>query len=157
MDRLSHQIPLEIPKDYTASDLEEEHKVAYFREDLGINLHHWHWHLVYPFDAPIEIVQKDRRGELFYYMHQQVLARYNLERFSNGLQRTKRLLNLREPIPEGYFPKLDSLVSSRVWPARAANTQLRVCTTKLRQGFVQINSLLKEEFLVTLRTLCAGY
>ena len=69
------QIPLEIPKDYTASDLEEEHKVAYFREDLGINLHHWHWHLVYPFDAPMEIVNKDRRGELFFYMHQQVIAR----------------------------------------------------------------------------------
>lgn len=118
------RIPLEIPKDYTASDLEEEHKVAYFREDLGINLHHWHWHLVYPFDAPVEIVRKDRRGELFYYMHQQVLARYNMERFSNRLQRTKRLINLREPIVEGYFPKLDSLVSSRVWPARAANTGL---------------------------------
>ncbi|XP_034237614.1 phenoloxidase 1-like [Thrips palmi] len=118
------RVPLEIPKDYTASDLEEEHKVAYFREDLGINLHHWHWHLVYPFDAPLNIVRKDRRGELFSYMHQQILARYNLERFSNGLQRVKRLLNLREPIPEGYFPKLDSLVSSRVWPARASNTVL---------------------------------
>ncbi|KAJ1524517.1 hypothetical protein ONE63_011009 [Megalurothrips usitatus] len=118
------RVPLVIPKDYTASDLEDEHKVAYFREDLGINLHHWHWHLVYPFDAPREIVDKDRRGELFYYMHQQVLARYNMERFSNGMQRTKRLLNLREPIPEGYFPKLDSLVSSRVWPARTANTKL---------------------------------
>ncbi|XP_026277611.1 phenoloxidase 2 [Frankliniella occidentalis] len=118
------RLPIIIPKDYTASDLEEEHKVAYFREDLGINLHHWHWHLVYPFDAPIEIVRKDRRGELFYYMHQQVLARYNMERFSNGLQRVKRLIDLREPIAEGYFPKLDSLVSSRVWPARASNTRL---------------------------------
>lgn len=67
--------PLAIPRDYTASDLEEEHKVAYFREDLGINLHHWHWHLVYPFEASPEIVNKDRRGELFYYMHQQIMAR----------------------------------------------------------------------------------
>ena len=63
-------------RDYTASDLDEEHRVAYFREDIGINLHHWHWHLVYPFDAPRNIVEKDRRGELFYYMHQQILARY---------------------------------------------------------------------------------
>lgn len=68
--------PIEIPRDYTASDLEEEHRVAYFREDLGINLHHWHWHLVYPFDGAREIVNKNRRGELFYYMHQQVIARY---------------------------------------------------------------------------------
>ena len=52
--------------------------------------------------------------------------RYNMERFSNRLQRVKRLINLREPIVEGYFPKLDSLVSSRVWPARASNTMLTV-------------------------------
>jgi len=62
--------------DYTATDLEPEHKVAYFREDLGINLHHWHWHLVYPFDAALSIVNKDRRGELFYYMHEQIMARW---------------------------------------------------------------------------------
>lgn len=65
--------PIIIPRDYTASDLEPEHRLWYFREDIGINLHHYHWHLVYPFDAAnIEIVRKDRRGELFYYMHEQV-------------------------------------------------------------------------------------
>lgn len=122
----SLQIPLEIPRDYTASDLDEEHRLAYFREDLGINLHHWHWHLVYPNDAPREIVNKDRRGELFYYMHNQLLARYNAERFSNQLARVKRYVNIREPIPEGYFPKLDSLVSSRNWPPRHRNASLSV-------------------------------
>ncbi|CAH1396533.1 unnamed protein product [Nezara viridula] len=118
------RIPLEIPRDYTASDLDIEHRVAYFREDLGINLHHWHWHLVYPFDAPREIVNKDRRGELFFYMHQQIMARYNMERLCNNLARTKRLVNWRDPLEEGYFPKLDSLVASRVWPPRFANTKL---------------------------------
>ncbi|KAE8573876.1 Putative prophenoloxidase [Halyomorpha halys] len=118
------RVPLEIPRDYTASDLDIEHRVAYFREDLGINLHHWHWHLVYPFDAPREIVNKDRRGELFFYMHQQIMARYNMERLCNNLARTKRLVNWRDPLEEGYFPKLDSLVASRVWPPRFANTKL---------------------------------
>jgi tyrosinase len=33
--------------------------------------------------------------------------------------------NLREPIKEAYFPKMDSMVVSRAWPARAANTQLQ--------------------------------
>ncbi|XP_045478104.1 phenoloxidase 1-like [Harmonia axyridis] len=116
--------PIEIPRDYTASDLEEEHRVAYFREDLGINLHHWHWHLVYPFEGPREVVNKNRRGELFYYMHQQVIARYNFERLCNYLKRTERLLNLREPIKEAYFPKLDSLVASRSYPARVANQSI---------------------------------
>lgn len=67
------RMPIIVPKDYTASDLEPEHRLWYFREDIGINLHHWHWHLVYPFEAANDaIVRKDRRGELFYYMHQQV-------------------------------------------------------------------------------------
>lgn len=69
-------MPVTIPVNYTANDSEPEQRVAYFREDIGINLHHWHWHLVYPFDsADRAIVNKDRRGELFYYMHQQIIAR----------------------------------------------------------------------------------
>ncbi|CAH0557365.1 unnamed protein product [Brassicogethes aeneus] len=116
--------PIEIPKDYTASDLEEEHRLAYFREDLGINLHHWHWHLVYPFEAARAVVDKNRRGELFYYMHQQIIARYNFERLCNDLKRVDRLVELKEPIKEAYFPKLDSLVSSRAWPSRVTNQTL---------------------------------
>nr|Q8I6K1.1 RecName: Full=Phenoloxidase 1; AltName: Full=Prophenoloxidase-I; Flags: Precursor [Holotrichia diomphalia]BAC15603.1 prophenoloxidase-II [Holotrichia diomphalia] len=118
------RVPIEIPRDYTASDLEVEHRVAYFREDLGINLHHWHWHLVYPFEGAEQVVRKDRRGELFYYMHQQVIARYNLERFCNALKRVTRFTEWKDPIPEAYFPKLDSLVASRAWPARVTDQKL---------------------------------
>lgn len=111
--------PIIIPRDYTATDLEEEHRLAYWREDIGVNLHHWHWHLVYPFTASdLRIVAKDRRGELFFYMHQQIIARYNCERLCNSLKRVKKFSNWREPIPEAYFPKLDSLTSSRGWPPR---------------------------------------
>nr|BAM76812.1 prophenoloxidase 2 [Mythimna separata] len=114
--------PIIIPRDYTATDLEEEHRLAYWREDIGVNLHHWHWHLVYPFTASQRsIVAKDRRGELFFYMHQQLIARYNCERLNNSLKRVKKFSNWREPIPEAYFPKLDSLTSSRGWPPRQAN------------------------------------
>jgi len=72
---LLQQTPIEIPHDYSANNLDAEHRISYFREDIGINLHHWHWHLVYPFDGPLNIVNKNRRGELFYYMHQQIIAR----------------------------------------------------------------------------------
>lgn len=70
--------PIEIPKSYTASDEEIENRLWYFREDIGINLHHWHWHLVYPFESftPL-IVFKHRRGELFYYMHEQVFNQFH--------------------------------------------------------------------------------
>ncbi|CAH1402250.1 unnamed protein product [Nezara viridula] len=116
--------PIEITVDYTASDLDQEHRLAYFREDVGLNLHHWHWHLVYPYEGPDSVVKKDRRGELFYYMHQQVMARYNTERLCNHLPRVKRFINWREPIEEGYFPKIDTLVATRSWAPRFNNTKL---------------------------------
>nr|WGN96286.1 setae polypeptide [Ochrogaster lunifer] len=120
------RIPITIPRDYTATDLEEEHRLAYWREDIGVNLHHWHWHLVYPFTATQRsIVAKDRRGELFFYMHQQMIARYNGERLNNALRRVQKFSNWREPIPEAYYPKLDSLTSSRGWPPRQANMTWR--------------------------------
>ncbi|XP_047538254.1 phenoloxidase subunit 2-like [Vanessa atalanta] len=116
------RIPIIIPRDYTATDLDIEHRMAYFREDIGVNLHHWHWHLIYPFSAnQLSIVAKDRRGELFYYMHSQIIARYNGERLNNSLARVKKFSNWNEPIPEAYFPKLDSLTSSRGWPPRQAD------------------------------------
>lgn len=66
------RIPMEIQMNFTASDREQEQRLAYFREDIGVNMHHWHWHLVYPGEGPLNVVRKDRRGELFYYMHSQV-------------------------------------------------------------------------------------
>ena len=48
-----------LPK--TGSDVDPEHRLWYFREDLGANSHHWHWHLVYPSDATDpSMVAKDR-------------------------------------------------------------------------------------------------
>ena len=33
---------IEIPLNYTANEKEPEQRLAYFREDIGVNLHHWH-------------------------------------------------------------------------------------------------------------------
>nr|CAC04149.1 phenoloxidase II [Pimpla hypochondriaca] len=109
----------------TATNSDDEHRLAYFREDLGINLHHWHWHTVYPFGGSYKVVHKDRRGELFYYMHHQLLARYNAERLSNELSLVKKFNNFREPIIEAYFPKLDTQVASRSWPSRPEGMVLK--------------------------------
>ncbi|XP_023012800.2 phenoloxidase 1 [Leptinotarsa decemlineata] len=133
--------PIEIPKDYTASDLDPEHRIAYFREDIGVNLHHWHWHLIYPFNGPIEIVNKNRRGELFFYMHQQIVARYNFERLCHKLKRVERFIDFRAEIPEAYFSKLDSLVASRTWPARVANQKLSNLRREADQIVVDIDDM----------------
>lgn len=106
-----------------------------------MNLHHWHWHLVYPFVGDRAIVAKDRRGELFYYFHQQMVARYNFERLSNSLQRVKRFNNLRDPIEEAYFPKMDSLVASRSWPARVANSKISDLNRELDQVKQDVSDL----------------
>lgn len=116
---------IDIPSNFTASDREDEQRLAFFREDIGVNLHHWHWHLVYPGDGPDAVVRKDRRGELFYYMHQQLIARYNVERFCAKLSRVQPLNNLRQPLPEGYFPKIIRSSNSRAFPPRPQNQVLR--------------------------------
>lgn len=117
--------PIEIPQNYTASERELEQRLAYFREDIGINAHHWHWHLVYPSSGLPRIVNKDRRGELFYYMHSQVQARYNVERFAHRLPRVRPLSNFRETIPEGYFPKMVRSLNNRAYPPRFSNSVLQ--------------------------------
>ncbi len=46
----------------------------------------------------------DRHGELFLYMHEQMLARYDAERLSQGLTRVSALEDFVAAIPEGYDP-----------------------------------------------------
>nr|ABR12412.1 prophenoloxidase [Procambarus clarkii] len=93
-----------------------------FYGDLHNIGHHWHWHLVYPIDTN---VNRDRKGELFYYMHQQMIARYDMERLSVNLKRVEKLENWREPIPDGYFSKLTVNNSGRPWGTRQDNTLLK--------------------------------
>ena len=88
-----------------------EDRLDYWREDPLINEHHEHWHLVYPAagrPSPRGAggVQKlgDRHGELFAYMHQQMLARYDAERLAAGLERVEPFSDFSGAIPQGYCP-----------------------------------------------------
>lgn len=114
-----------IDQEFSGTLLKPEHRVSYWREDYGMNVHHWHWHLVNPVELE---VNRDRKGELFFYMHQQMLARYDMERQSVGLNRVLPLNNLRVPIEDGYFPKLTVNNAGRVWGTRQDNTLLRDLT-----------------------------
>lgn len=133
--------PVEIPRNFTASEREAEQRLAYFREDIGVNMHHWHWHLVYPGEGPREVVAKDRRGELFYYMHSQILSRYNNERICNRLGRVVPLNNLRERIAEGYFPKIIRSMSNRAYPSRIDDSMLRDLNRVEDETYVEIAEL----------------
>jgi tyrosinase len=87
--------------------LDPETQLNWFREDAKANEHHEHWHVVYPNSGlfgtnPPKL--NDRHGELFFYMHQQMLARYDTERLGVGLGKVVPLTSYTDPIPEGYDP-----------------------------------------------------
>jgi tyrosinase len=82
----------------------DENKVSFWREDAQLNDHHGRWHAVYPPTPVAPVKLGDRNGELFAYMHMQMLARYDAERFSVGLERVKEFTEYKVPIPEGYTP-----------------------------------------------------
>uniref|UniRef100_A0A1A9X4Y5 Hemocyanin_M domain-containing protein n=1 Tax=Glossina brevipalpis TaxID=37001 RepID=A0A1A9X4Y5_9MUSC len=70
-----------------------------------------------------------------------VIARYNLERFSNNLARSVHLNIFRDPIAEGYFPKMDSFVPSRACPPCAQNKRISDLNRTANQLKVHIGDL----------------
>lgn len=81
------QTPVVIPMNFTGTIRNQEQRVSYFGEDIGMNAHHSHWHMDWPFwwDEAKYGVHKDRKGELFWYMHHQLSSRFDAERLSNNL------------------------------------------------------------------------
>nr|CAD68052.1 hemocyanin subunit A [Trichonephila inaurata madagascariensis] len=125
----------------TGNILDPEYKLAYYREDIGVNAHHWHWHVVYPsvYDSKFFGKKKDRTGELFYYMHQQMCARYDCERLSNGLTRMVPFHNFEEPL-EGYAAHLTHIASGRHYAPRPdglAMTDLRLVDVQDMQRWTE--------------------
>jgi tyrosinase len=104
-----------------------EADLNWFRQDPMANAHHEHWHQVYPWqgipDGKGGATVKDRQGELFFYMHQQMLARYDAERLAVGLPRVKPLAHYHEAIPEGYDHGTPDVYSPRPPGLRMADIE----------------------------------
>ncbi|KAL1123480.1 hypothetical protein AAG570_002560 [Ranatra chinensis] len=84
-----------------------EERLSYFREDVGLNDYLAQMALLYPTwmdTAKYPKVNYFRRGELYYYMVQQVYARYAMERTANFLPKTEMLM-WDHPIKVGYNPR----------------------------------------------------
>ncbi|XP_071543965.1 phenoloxidase 3-like [Panulirus ornatus] len=127
-------IVLEYGPEFTGTNIKPEHRVSYWREDYGFNSHHWHWHVVFPTGLGGTF---DRKGEIFFYMHQQMLARYDMERLSVGLSRVEKLDNWRVVVPDGYFSKLTVNNTGRAWGSRQDDTLLK----DVRRADLGIDSL----------------
>ncbi len=86
-----------------------EDRLDYWREDAQLNDHHGRWHAVNPTGTrptsegtlPTE---ENRHGELFVYMHLQMLARYDAERLGVDLPRVLPFDKYMEKMPQGYDP-----------------------------------------------------
>lgn len=93
------------------ADQPTETDLNWFREDPLANEHHERWHVVYPnggIPAPGGGRRtKERQGELFQYMHQQMLARYDAERVAIGLSSVEPFKNYRVKPGFSYNPGPD--------------------------------------------------
>ncbi|XP_035707646.1 LOW QUALITY PROTEIN: phenoloxidase 3 [Folsomia candida] len=101
-----------------------ENRLWYFREDLQLNSHHWNWHQFHPTHSPSPI---PRRGELFYFFHHDLMARYASERMANGF--TDYFVEGIKPIvdyelKQGYDANLRDGVSYLNWVNRVNSTFL---------------------------------
>lgn len=76
--------------------------VTYFTHDYGLNAYYYYYNLMYPYWLGSDIIpglNQERRGEYWLYIHKQILARYYMERLSNGLG---EIPDLSKWVKEGY-------------------------------------------------------
>ncbi|KAK3870541.1 hypothetical protein Pcinc_024238 [Petrolisthes cinctipes] len=95
------QTPGNFNMEFSSSKKNPETRVAYFGEDIGMNSHHVHWHMDFPFWWHGEHI--DRKGELFFWAHHQLTARFDAERLSNWLSPVDEL-HWDRPIKDGFAP-----------------------------------------------------
>nr|AGG40958.1 hexamerins subunit type 2 [Calliptamus italicus] len=85
-----------------------EELVSYFTEDVGLNSFFAYLHYKNPFwlnPSNYSIPAYKRRGDSFFFILQQLLARYYLERLSNRLPDVKPI-DYSRPVLVGYYPEL---------------------------------------------------
>lgn len=116
----------------------EETKIDWFREDPLLNEHHGHWHIVYARN-----IRKDRQGEMFIYMHQQMLARYDADRLSEGVKRVAPFNDmLKQPVKVGYAAGDDVRLSQAIGGPRNPNIFVR--PSDAQQQLTQLSNVKKD-------------
>ncbi|KAK1123770.1 hypothetical protein K0M31_008465 [Melipona bicolor] len=95
---------------YMMPYMDEEYKLDYFIEDVGINAYYYYMRQMFPFwmSSSKYSMPKEIRGQLYYFFHQQLLARYFLERMSNGLGKIEDF-DWNKPIYPGYYSTMTYL------------------------------------------------
>lgn len=98
-----------VPMNFTGwyKHMNPDQKLTYLTEDPSYNNYYYNYHLDYPhwLEGKPYGLDKDRRGELYLHIHHSLMARYYMERLSNGLGEITDF-DWREPIMSGYHPSL---------------------------------------------------
>lgn len=97
--------------------LNYDHDLAYYLEDVGFNAFYYYFNLDYPFwtkGGEEHVLNKDRRGELYLYVHWQLLARWYMERLSHDLGEVPAF-NMYVPAESGYASNLRSYYGVPQW------------------------------------------
>jgi hypothetical protein len=92
-DQPAHFAAMSLAPEAAVAVAPGEDALAYYRQDVDLSDHHLHWHNLYVSVDPTVGMQ----GRLFLYMHQQMLARYDTERFAAGLQPVVPLVQWNNP------------------------------------------------------------
>lgn len=121
-----------LPKNYVlpAAGLQKRdtplHPLHYWLSDPGLHEFHVRWHIDNPFwwNEAVYQVPRDRKGELFLYVHHQIVCRYNAESLSNGIGEVEPLgLTPEYRIPEEYIPDVVNM-DYKDFFIRPANTPM---------------------------------
>nr|4L37_A Chain A, Silkworm storage protein [Bombyx mori] len=86
-----------------------EDRIAYLTEDVGLNAYYYYFHSHLPFwwNSGKYGAFKERRGEIYFFFYQQLLARYYMERLTNGLGKIPEF-SWYSPLRTGYLPPFNS-------------------------------------------------
>ncbi|KAK2586862.1 hypothetical protein KPH14_009800 [Odynerus spinipes] len=91
---------------YTTYEYDQESKLNYFTEDIGLNLYYFYFRQEFPFWLKGEEYDFPKyRGEEYLYGHKQLMSRYYLERLSNDLGKVEDFDWNRNFYP-GYYPTM---------------------------------------------------
>ncbi|KAL7290239.1 hypothetical protein TKK_0015942 [Trichogramma kaykai] len=99
-----------------------ESKISYFTEDVGLS--DYYFFLVN--ESPFWLASQQMtfpvppRGERFFHDHQQILARYNLERLSHDLEFTEDL-DWDHNVVTGFLPNMADY-NGQIFPSRSSNS-----------------------------------
>ncbi|XP_071531071.1 hemocyanin B chain-like [Panulirus ornatus] len=116
------QTPGKFNMTFTGTKKNKEQRVAYFGEDIGMNIHHVTWHMDFPFWWKDSYgYHLDRKGELFFWAHHQLTARFDAERLSNWLDPVDEL-HWGDIIYEGFAPHTSYKYGGE-FPARPDNVR----------------------------------